>query len=157
MIIDLQPIHILTVVIILAVVYFSTQMCYGNDSLSSLPQGTQVRFVRPISCDIRQLFAHHNYNDNNQLFFQRHAQNQNYQKITDTPLVVNAPNGQSGTLIPVTSTDSNVQGIVNTNGRIIAPVYAPTDQSVSTSLVPLTQEQFMNLVKNKPKIIKKLR
>ena len=132
-------------------------MCNGNDSLSSLPQGIQVRFVRPISRDIRQLFAHNNYNDNNQLFFQRHAQNQNYQKITDTPLVVNAPNGQSGTLIPVTSTDSNVQGIVNTNGRIIAPVYAPTDQSVSTSLVPLTQEQFMNLVKNKPKIIKKLR
>ena len=161
MIIDLQPIHILTVVVIVAVVYLSTLTC----SSSALPQqqGIQIRVVRPsngmmipITRDTQQLFAHNNYNNNNQLFFPRNHKNY-HQQITDTPLVVNAPNGQSGTLIPVTSTDSNVQGIVNTNGRIIAPVYAPTDQSISTSLVPLTQEQFMNLVKNKPKIIKKLR
>ena len=110
----------------------------------------------PITRDTQQLFAHNNYNNNNQLFFPRN--HKNYQQITDTPLVVNAPNGQTGTLIPVASTDTNVQGIINTNGRIIAPVYAPTDQSVNTSLVPLTQEQFMNIVKNKqPRIIKKLR
>ena len=134
MVIDIQPIHILAVVIIVGIVYFlSTHKCKHNNNS---PQGMQIRIMRPDGMIP--------------------LQQQYYQKITDTPLVVNAPNGQSGTLIPVTSTDSNVQGIVNTNGRIIAPVYAPTDQSIST-LVPLTQEQFMNLVKNKPKIIKKLR
>ena len=130
MIIDIQPIHILAVVIIVGIVYFlSTHKCKHNNNS---PQGMQIRIMRPDGMIP--------------------LQQQYYQKITDTPLVVNAPNGQSGTLIPITSTDPNVQGIVNTNGRIIAPVYAPPDQSINTSLVPLTQEQFMNIVKNKHQI-----